>query len=43
MYGMYVCNGFTTEVNEFTYSLQTLRHVPLLVHLSLLMAREQDR
>ena len=43
MYGMYVCNGFTTEVYVFTYSLQTLRHVPLLVRLSLLMAHEQDR
>ena len=35
---MYVCmsvrNGFTTEVNKFTYSLRTLRHVPLLVRLS---------
>ena len=26
---MYVCNGFMTEVYEFTYSLHTLRHVPL--------------
>ena len=35
---MYVCmsvrNGFTTEVYELTYSLRTLRHVPLLVRLS---------
>ena len=32
---MYVCmsvrNGFTTEVYEFTYSVCTLRHVPVLV------------
>ena len=31
---MYVCmcvrNGFTTEVYEFTYSVRTLRHVPVL-------------
>ena len=35
---MYVCmsvrNGFTTEVYEFTYSVCTLRHVPVLVRLS---------
>ena len=43
MYGMYVCNRFTTEVYEFTYSLQTLRQVSLLVRLSLLMAHEQDK
>ena len=30
-YGMYVRNGFTTEVYEFTYSVRTLRHVPVLV------------
>ena len=33
---MYVCmsvrNGFTTEVYEFTYSVCTLQHVPVLVH-----------
>ena len=28
---MSVCNGFTTEVYEFTYSVCTLRHVPVLV------------
>ena len=28
---MSVCNGFTTEVYEFTYSVRTLRHVPVLV------------
>ena len=34
---MYVCmcmsvrNGFKTEVYEFTYSVCTLRHVPVLV------------
>ena len=28
---MYVRNGFTTEVYEFTYSVCTLRHVPVLV------------
>ena len=32
---MYVCmsvrNGFTTEVYEFTYSVCTLPHVPVLV------------
>ena len=32
---MYVCmsvrNGFTTEVYEFTYTVCTLRHVPVLV------------
>ena len=28
---MYVCNGFMTEVYEFTYSVCTLRHVPVLV------------
>ena len=28
---MYVRNGFTTEVYEFTYSVHsTLRHVPVL-------------
>ena len=43
MYGMYVCNRFTTEVYEFMYSLQTLRQVSLLVRLSLLMAHEQDK
>ena len=31
---MYVHNRFTTEVYKFTYSLRTLRHVPLLVCLS---------
>ena len=29
---MSVCNGFTTEVYEFTYSLRTLRHVPFGMH-----------
>ena len=33
-------NGFTTEVYEFTYSLRTLRHVPLLVRLRRRQARE---
>ena len=28
---MSVRNGFTTEVYEFTYSVSTLRHVPVLV------------
>ena len=28
---MSVRNGFTTEVYEFTYSVCTLRHVPVLV------------
>ena len=31
---MYVRNEPTTEVYEFTYSSRTLRHMPLLVHLS---------
>ena len=31
---VYVHNGFTTEVYKFMYSLCTLQHVPLLVHLS---------
>ena len=36
---MYVCmsvrNGFTTEVYEFTYSVCTLRHVPVFGALEL--------
>ena len=31
---MSVRNGFTTEVYEFTYSLHTLGHMPLLMRLS---------
>ena len=31
---MSVRNGLMTEVYKFTYSLRTLQHVPLLVHLS---------
>ena len=33
---MYVRNGFTTEVYEFTYSVRTLRHVLGALELTIL-------